>query len=83
MTDLTMVKCLLHSIISTPKAKFMYADAGNFYLMMPMERKEYMHFHINLILDKIMDEYNLDELMHKDHVYAEIVHGMYGLPQAG
>ena len=40
--DLTMVKCLLNSVVSTPKAKCMCADAGNFYLMSPMERKEYM-----------------------------------------
>ena len=42
-----------------------------------------MQFPINLILDEIMDEYNLHEIMHKDHVYAEIVHGIYGLPQVG
>ena len=44
-------------------------------------RKEYMRFPINLILDEIMDKNNLHTIVHKDHVYAEIIHGMYGLPQ--
>ena len=78
-----MAKCLLNSVISTPEAKCMCADASNFYLMTPMERKEYMQFRINLIPGKILDEYNLHEIMHKDCVYAETVQGMYGLAQAG
>ena len=79
-TDLTIVKCLLNSVLSTPKAKCMCADTGNSNLMMPMEHKEYMNFPINLIQDETMDEYNLHEMVHKDHIYAEIVWGMYGLP---
>ena len=51
--------------------------------MTPMECKEYMQFPVNVVLDEIMDEYNLHEIRHKDHVYAEIVCGMYGLPQVG
>ena len=41
----------------------MCVDASNFYLMTPMERKEYMQFHIDMIPDEIMDEYNLHELI--------------------
>jgi hypothetical protein len=38
---------------------------------------------LTLILDTIMKLYNLDELVHKGAVYAEVRKGMYGLPQAG
>ena len=38
-----------------------------------------MQFPLNLIPDK----YNLHEMVDKDNVYAEIICGMYGLPQAG
>ena len=81
--NLTTIKCLLNSVLLMPKAKCMCANAGNFYLMTPMKCKEYMRFPINLILDEIMEQYNLHTIMHKDHIYVEIIHGMYGLPQAG
>ena len=32
---------------------------------------------------QIMEEYSLLTIVHKDHVYAETVHSMYGLPQVG
>jgi hypothetical protein len=35
------------------------------------------------ILQCIMEQYNLFELVHNDHVLVEIRNGMYGLPQAG
>ena len=36
------VKMLLNSVISTPHARWMTLDMGNFYLNTPMKRKEYM-----------------------------------------
>ena len=59
----------------------MCADAGKFYLIMPMECKEYMWVPANLILGEIMDKYNLHQMVHKDQVYAEILLGMNSLPQ--
>ena len=41
--DLTTIKCLLNSIISTLDARFMTMDIKDFYLNNPMEQYEYMH----------------------------------------
>ena len=41
--DLTTVKCLLNSIISTADARFMMMDIKDFYLNNPMEQYEYKH----------------------------------------
>jgi hypothetical protein len=58
-------------------------DIKNFYLNTPLDRYEYMRFPAWMIPDKIMDQYNLHDLLHDGYVYAEIRKGMYGLPQAG
>jgi hypothetical protein len=81
--DITTVKILLNSVLSTPDARFMTIDLKDFYLNTPMERYEYVRIPLTLIPDTIMNLYNLDELVHKGAVYAEVRKGMYGLPQAG
>ena len=49
-----------------------------------MSRYEYMKLPINLFPPEIIEQYNLLPLVHDDnHVYMEILKGMYGLPQAG
>ncbi len=49
-----------------------------------MKCKEYMRLKITNIPDKIIKEYNLQELVTKDeYVSCAINKGMYGLPQAG
>ena len=40
--DLTTIKCLLNSVVSTPGAKFMTIDLSDFYLDTPLPGKEYM-----------------------------------------
>ena len=42
--DLTTVKCLLNSVISTVDARFMAMDIKDFYLNNPMERYKYLAF---------------------------------------
>ena len=81
--DLTTVKCLLNSVISTPGAHFMTADIKDFYLNNPLDRYEYMWIYLKDIPDAIIQQYNLLSLVHKNHVLVEIRKGMYGLPQAG
>ena len=61
----------------------MTADAGNFYLATPMERKEYLRIPVTLIPQEFMDMYKLHEKAKNGYIYCEIVRGMYGLPQAG
>jgi hypothetical protein len=80
---LTTAKVLFNSVISTPNAKFMGIDLKNFYLNTPLDRYEYMKMPIALIPQEIIEEYNLQPLVHQGFVYIEIQKGMYGLPQAG
>jgi hypothetical protein len=82
--DLTSAKILWNSVISTPGAKFMCIDVKNFYLGTPLDRPEYLRFHLDFIPEEIKIAYNLYELADENgYVYAEINKGMYGLPQAG
>ena len=81
--DLRTSKIMWNSTISTRGARYMTADAGNFYLATPMERKEYLRIPITLIPQEFMDMYKLHEKVKNGYVYCEIVRGMYGLPQAG
>jgi hypothetical protein len=81
--ELVTVKCLFNSVISTPGAKCMSADAKDFYLGTPMERPEFMRIPIKMVPQVIIDQYNLMPLVHNGYVMVEINKGMYGLPQAG
>jgi hypothetical protein len=42
-----------------------------------------MRLAINTLPDKIIQQYQLLNLVHNGYVYVEICRGMYGLPQAG
>jgi len=42
-----------------------------------------MRIPYNLILDDIKKAYNLDLLLHNNHIYCEIRKGMYSLKHAG
>ncbi len=81
--DLTTIKCLLNSVVSTPDAKFMTIDISDFYLGTPLPDPEYMRIPVKFIPQVIMDQYELAGLVHNGNVLAEITKGMYGLPQAG
>ncbi len=82
--NLVTSKLLVNSTISTPNAKFYGMDLSNFYLMMPMKEYEYMRLRLDLISNKIVQKYNLHDLVDdQGWVYAKIQMGLYGLPQAG
>ncbi len=81
--DMTLVKTMLNSVISTKGAKCVMLDAKDFYLNIPMKRYKYMHIKITDIPDKIIEEYNLREITEDGYVYCKIRKEMYGLPQAG
>ena len=82
--DLTTVKLLLNSVISTPGARFYILDIKDYYLNTLLPRKEYMRIPINYIPKEIFDMYNLKELVYKKKwVIVEISKTMYGLKQAG
>jgi hypothetical protein len=82
--DMTLVKILLNSIISTKGAKCVMLDIKDFYLNTPMKRYKYMRLKLSNIPKEIQIEYKLGEITTSDgYVYCEIRKGMYGLPQAG
>jgi hypothetical protein len=81
--DLSTVKMLLNSVISTPGALFTTFDLKDFYLGTPMTRMEYMRIPISSIPPSIIEQYHLLNLVHNGFVLVEISCGMYGLPQAG
>jgi len=82
--DITLVKTLFNSVISTKGAKCVMLDIEDFYLNTPMARHEYMRLKLTDIPEEIIMEYKLREIVMTDgYVYCEIRKGMYGLPQAG
>ena len=55
--DLTTVKVLLISVLSTTNAKFMTIDIKDFYLGTPMSRYEYVRIPVKYIPKDIMEQY--------------------------
>ena len=82
-TDLTTTKIHINSVISTPNAKFAITDIGNFYLNNLLPESECMKLLISIILNEIIQQYNLHDIVSDRWVYLEILKGMYGLKQAG
>ena len=81
--DLTTSKLLWNSTISTKGAKYMCADAKNFYLATPLDRYEYMKMPVELIPPEFIELNNLSSKIKNGYLYMEIQKGMYGLPQSG
>ncbi len=66
MADMTLVKILLNSNISTKGAKSKTLDLKDFYLNTPMKRYKYMHLKISDIPKEIIQEYKLHKLEAED-----------------
>ncbi len=82
--DMTLIKVLLNSIISTENVQCAILDVKDFYLNTPRKRFKYMQLKLNDIPEEIIIEYKLPEIATEDgYVYCKIHKGMYGLPQAG
>ena len=56
---LDTAKILFNSIISMPGAKLMTMDISNMYLNMPLKDFQYRRFHIDLIPEEVIEEYNI------------------------
>ena len=81
--DLSTVKLLLNSVVSTPNAKFCSADVKDYYLGTPMAVAAYMVISLKQLSTTVIDKYNLRSLSHNNNVMVKITKGMYGLAQAG
>jgi hypothetical protein len=61
----------------------MTIDLKDFFLGTPLKvRFEYLQIPECVIPDSIMELYQLHQLVTNGFIYAEVCHGMYGLPQA-
>ncbi len=73
MADLTTAKLLINFTISTSGAKFVVINLANFYLNTPMPNPKYMHLCLDIIPDKIINHYNLCDIVTPDGwVYTKI-----------
>ena len=81
--DMTLVKLLLNSVVSTPNAKFMTMDLKDFYLGTLIKGTEFMRVPVHMISEEIMKLYNLYDKVVDGYVYVKICKSMYGLTQAG
>ena len=83
MSDITIIKTMWNSVISTPNAKYATLDIQDFHLCYDLKNYEYIFIELNLLPEDIINKYNLQDIAHNNKVYAEVQKGMYGLPQAG
>lgn len=68
--DMLVAKLLFNSVVSTPGAKFMTMDLGNFYLMTPLKRPEYIRMKMSDIPEEIILEYKLrDNVSNEGSIY--------------
>jgi hypothetical protein len=81
--DITTLKILINSTLSSEDAAMMMIDIKNYYLGTPLPRFEYMKMLLSRFPEEIIQKYNLNALAIDGWVYIEIRKGMYGLKQAG
>ncbi len=59
--DLATTKIMWNSVISTPNAKYMFADVKHFYLGTPLDRFEYTRMPMHMIPQEFIDLFGLAE----------------------
>jgi hypothetical protein len=59
-------KLLINSVLSTPRARLGTVNISNFYIQNFLKDYQYMRFHISMIPQEIIDEYNLTDIMEAD-----------------
>lgn len=82
-SNITIIKSLWNSVISTNGAKYATLDIKDFYLCLKLKNYEYIFIELALLLEEVIQKYDLRNKAYKGKVYAEVQKGMYGLPQAG
>jgi hypothetical protein len=81
--DITTLKILINSTLSTKDAAMMMMDIKNYYLGTLLPRFEYIKMLLSRFPEEIIQKYNLNALAVDGWVYIEIRKGMYGLKQSG
>jgi hypothetical protein len=59
-------KLLINSVLSTPGARLGTINISNFYIQKYLKDYQYMRFHISMIPQETIDEYNLTDIMEAD-----------------
>jgi hypothetical protein len=72
IADLTTLKLMWNSVLSTEGAKYMCLDIKNFYLTAPLNRFKYMKMPLVLFPDWIKTQYNLEKYAYNGFVYLEM-----------
>jgi hypothetical protein len=67
--DITPLKILINSTLSTVDAEMMMMDIKNYYLGTPLPRYEYMRLPLSIIPDEIITKYNLQAISVGGWVY--------------
>ncbi len=80
--DMTTAKLYWNSVLSTPKARYMCLNIGNFYLTTTLDCYEYMKMPINLFPPWIIDHYDLHTKVVRGYIYLQMHEAVWGLPQA-
>ena len=78
------IKAHWNSVVSSKDAKYCTGDISNMYLIPDLVESEYVKCDIKLILQRIIDHYNLNDVVdNKGFVYAKINKAWFGLKQSG
>ncbi len=80
--DLSTLKLLWNSVLSTDGAKYMCLDIKNFYLTDALDYFEYMRMPLSVFPEWIKQQYKLDKHAQNGFVYLRMERAVWGLPQA-
>jgi hypothetical protein len=80
--DITTLKIIIKSTLSTEDAAMMMMDNKNYYLGTPLPRFEYMKMLLSRFPEEIIQKYNLNAIAAGGWVYIRIRKGMYVLKQS-
>jgi Reverse transcriptase (RNA-dependent DNA polymerase) len=84
VAELVTIKCLINNIISTTNARAACIDVKDFYLNNELPTPEYVFFKADTIPESFLSQYAHKIVTTPDgRIYAKVLKGMYGLPQAG
>jgi len=84
VANMSAIKILFNSIVSTPHASLITIDIIDFYLMTELDRPEYIKVHISRIPARIVKKHALTTFTNaQDFVYFQATKSIWGLPQAG
>ena len=64
------MKIYVDSAISDIKLRYMCMDVKYLYLRNQMDRAEYIMIHISMIIQEVLDKYNLKEKAHNGYIFA-------------